>query len=61
MEEIRTPWLVLLFWELLSYLCEDASPAVATVLILGNCVGWYLDSMVGVQIRTLIWGADSHS
>ena len=30
---------------------------MATVLILGNCVGWYLDSMVGVQIRTLIWAS----
>lgn len=36
------------------YLFVVGSPAVATVFILGNCVGWYFESIVGVQMRISI-------
>jgi hypothetical protein len=35
---------------LLTYSCEVGSPAVATTLILGYLVGWYLDRIDGVQM-----------
>lgn len=38
--------------------CVVGSPAVATVRMFGNRVGQYLDSIVGVQIRTCSFGAD---